>query len=275
MSIAMREQSIGNRHGGTFETSPNPQNGEVSNIPVYRKTLGKLPLSQSGTVHAINYLRLGLPPYSPHKPSKRGGARNFASNETDSLSVAHVGKLIAATIHANAIGLPFNRFITIHWEAAGIEPSGIVKATGRYIDLLTKLIARHGASTALIWVQEGGHRKGSHVHILAHVPALMVKRISGLNRKWLRTITGNPYRKRVIKSDPIGGRLNIENSNPELQLVNQDAALVYVLKGADAKAAEKYGLTRLEAGGVCVGKRCGMSQNIGPSAQMIYEKQGA
>lgn len=96
-----------------------------------------------------------------------------------------------------------------------------------------------------------------------------------MNRKWLRSITGNPYRKRVIKSDPIGGRLNIENSNPELHLVNQDAALAYVLKGADINAAEKHGLTRLETGGVCVGKRSGTSQNIGPTAQMIYGKQGA
>lgn len=249
--------------------------GEVSKIPVSDEMAEKLPPSRSGTVHAINYLRLGVAPDSPRKRQKRGGARNFASNETDSLSVAHVGKLIAATGHANAIGLPFNRFITIHWQAAGVAPSGVVKATGRYFDLLTKLIARHGASTALIWVQEAGRGKGNHVHILAHVPASLVKRISGMNRKWLRSITGNPYRKRVIKSVPIGGRLNIENSDSELYLVNQDAALAYVLKGAETNAAKRYGLTRLEAGGVCVGKRCGMSQNIGPTAQTIYGKQGA
>lgn len=192
---------------------------------------------------------------------------------TGQVSVAHVGKLIAATGHANAIGLPFNRFITIHWEAADIAPAGIVKATGRYIDLLTKLIARHGVSTALIWVQESGHGKGNHIHILAHVPASMVKHITSSNRKWLRSISGNKTRKGVIKSVPIGGRLNIENSNPEMHLVNQDAALAYVLKGADANAAHRYGLTRLEPGGVCIGKRCGVSQNIEPTAQLIYKNR--
>ena len=241
--------------------------GEVSNIPSFHETVCKAPYSSTGTVHAINYLRLGVPVDSPLKPSKRGGARNFASNETNSLSVAHVGNLIAASEHAAVIGLPFNRMITIHWEAAGISPAGIVKATGRYIDLMTKTLMRHGYSTALIWVQESGHRKGGHVHILAHVSACMVKRISGLNRKWLRSITGKPYVKGVIKSDPIGGRLNIENGNHALHLENLDVALRYVLKGANSKAAKKFQLVRLEAGGTCVGKRCGFSQNIGPRAR--------
>ena len=243
---------------------------EVSNHAANGEALEKLSLSQNGTIHAINYLSLSVPPYSPHKPSGRGGARNFASNTTNSLSVLQTGKLIAAKDFATRIGLPFTRFITIHWEAAGVSLGGIVKATGRYIDVLTKALARHGHCTALIWVQEGGHGKGGHVHIMAHVPACMVKRISGLNRKWLRLITGRPYVQRVIDSRPIGGRLNIEKNNVPLHFENLDKALGYVLKGANAKAIIKFGLTKQEAGGECIGKRCGMSQNIGPKAQSLH-----
>jgi hypothetical protein len=243
----------------------------VSNYGAYSECHKKQSLAQTGTVHAISYSNIGVPPYSPHTPTQRGGARNLASNTTDALSVPHVGKLIAATAFASRIGLPFNRFITIHWEAAGVPPNGIVKATGRYVDLLRKYLNRHGYKTALIWVQEGGHGKGGHVHILAHVPACMVKHITGLNRDWLRRISGRPYVKRVIKSRSIGGKLNIENSNPATHRSNLQGTLEYVLKGANAKAVKQFGLTRQEAGGVCIGKRCGMSQNIGPKAQSLNQ----
>ncbi len=240
---------------------------EVSNYGAYSECHKKQSLAQTGTLHAIKYPNISVPPYSPHTPTERGGARNLASNTTDALSVPHVGKLIAATAFASHIGLPFTRFITIHWEKAGIPLEGIVKATGRYIDLLTKAQARHGHETALAWVQEGGHGKGGHVHIMAHVRACMVKHISGLNRKWLRLITGQPYVASVIDSRSIGGRLNIENSNPATHQSNLQGTLDYVLKGANAKAVKQFGLTLIEDGGVCIGKRCGMSQNIGPKAQ--------
>jgi len=248
--------------------------GEVSNMSTGGEIAGKPPTSSTGTQYAINYLRLGVPADSTHKPAQRGGARNFASNGTDSLSIAHVGKLIAATEYTVAIGLPFNRMITIHWESAGILPAGIVKATGRFIDLFTKTLSRHGHCNALIWVQENGHRKGAHVHILAHVPASAVKLIDRMKYKWLRSITGIAYKKRVIKSDPIGGRLNIENSNRALHLANLETALGYVLKGASAEAAAKFKLSRLEPGGNCIGKRCGMSQNIGPKARKRTKTEG-
>jgi hypothetical protein len=53
--------------------------------------------------------------------------------------------------------------------------------------------------------------------------------LTGLQRRWLRRITGKPYRKRVIQSDPIGGRLGLEVSNPSLHAINLAAAAGYVL----------------------------------------------
>jgi hypothetical protein len=157
--------------------------------------------------------------------------------------------------------------INIHWEAAGLALDDMAKATGHFIDQLSKALARHGSKTAWLWVHESGEGKGGHCHMLVHVPAALANVVSGLQRGWLRRITGQAYQARVIKSVPIGGRLGLECSNPELHSVNLDNALSYVLKGADADSAAAFRLIRLEAGGRIIGKRCGTSQNIGAAAR--------
>ena len=253
-------------HGGSFETSPKPQNGEVSKAPPKTQTLANPPFPQTGTAVAFSYLTLGVAAHLPCS-SGRGGARNRADRESDALSVAHIANLEAAERHARAIGLPYTRMITIHWQAAGVALADMVKATGRFLDMLAKTLARHKSKTSWLWILENGERKGGHCHLLVHVPAALVSIITRLQKGWLYRITDNPYRARVIHSKPIGGRLGLETGNPELHASNLVVALGYVLKGANAEAAAKFGLARLEAGGRIIGKRCGTSQNIGAKAR--------
>lgn len=212
------------------------------------------------------------------KPAKiaskdRGGARNFASRESDALSAAHVTNLIAAVSHANAIGLPLNRMITIHWERAGISLEAIPGATGRFIDMMAKAMSRHGSKTAWAFVHENGDRKGGHCHLLAHVASAMVPIVTGMQKRWLRRIADRPYRARVILSRPIGGRLGLETSNPNLYAENLAEVLAYTIKGADPDAARKFELLRLKPGGRVIGKRCGTSQNIGRKARMQFAER--
>ena len=162
--------------------------------------------------------------------------------------------------------------ITIHWQAAGVALADMVKATGRFLDLLTKALARHDSKTAWLWTLENGDRKGGHCHLLVHVPAALVSLLTRLQKGWLRRITGKAYRSRVFHSKPIGGRRGLETGNPELHAVNLADAFGYVLKGADAKAAEKFALTRLEPGGRIIGKRCGISQNISAKARKTKDR---
>lgn len=220
-----------------FETSPNGRDGEVSNAAAK----GKI----------------------------RGGARNLASRESFTLSATQVSNLVAANEHACAIGLPFTRMITIHWESAGVALGDMAKATGRFTDLMAKSLARHGNRTAWLWVHENGDGKGGHCHLLVHMPAALVPIICALQLRWLRRITGKPYRARVIHSKPIGGRLGLELGNPDLHAGNLEEVLGYVLKGVDAKVAPMFGLERLELGGRVIGKRCGTSQNIGLKARKL------
>ena len=105
------------------------------------------------------------------------------------------------------------------------------------------------------------------LHLLAHVPAGFYKRLKRLQLRWLRSITGRPYKECVICSKPIGRRLGIELSNPEFHAANLVAAFNYVLKGVCPKQAIGMALPKLQAGGRVIGRRCSTSQNIGRKAR--------
>nr|WP_166180886.1 hypothetical protein [Altererythrobacter segetis] len=263
---ATSKQHACNWRGGNFETSPFRRFSEVSIAPPKPQIHAIPPNAESGTGLAITNSTLGVAAHLP-KRTGRGGARNRASRESHALTAAQIANLKAAERHAAASGLPFTRMLTIHWEAAGVPLQGMARATGRFTGLMAKALARHGSCSAWLWVHENGDWKGGHCHLLAHVPADLVHVFTGLQRGWLRRITGQPYRKRVIHSKPIGGRLGLETGNPDLHAINLDVALGYVLKGASPEAASQFSLERLEPGGRVIGKRCGTSQNIGAKAR--------
>lgn len=271
MSAAMHKPLVGNPHGGALELHRGATFGEVS-IPRPPIENGvKRALPRSGTRSAINYLTPSVAPNCA-KGRGRGGPRNRADRESHALSLPQIANLKAAEAHSRAIGLPFTRMITIHWEGAGVPLAGMGKATGRFIDLISKAINRHGSATAYVWTLENGQGKGGHCHILAHVPADLVQRLTNLQKRWLRSISGRPYRKDVIESAPIGRRLRLERTSPAAHLVNVQAALAYIMKGACPEAAEHFGLERLEAGGRIIGKRCSTSQNIGATARKAKDR---
>jgi hypothetical protein len=266
IAVAMPKLHPSARHGGALKLHRGATFGEVSIAPLQPQLLAIPPIVRTGTALAINYLTSGVAALSAGGTG-RGGARNRADRESHALTAAQIGNLKAAERHADKIGLPFTRMISIHWQAAGVPLAGMAKATGRFTDLMAKALARHGCGTAWLWTHENCGPKGGHCHLLAHVPADLVPVVTGLQRGWLRRITGQPYRTRVIHSKPIGGRLGLEVGNPDLHAINLEAALAYVLKGASPEAASQFALERLEAGGRVIGKRCGTSQNIGAKAR--------
>ena len=242
--------------------------GEVSITPLQPLSPANAPIPLIGTALAINYLTLGVPSVST---CSRGGARNSASRESYGLTAIQVRKILDASIHATIIGLPLNRMFTVHWQAAGVSLLSMVKATGRFIDLLTRALARKGHLTSWVFIHESGEGKGGHLHLLAHVPPKLAKSIVRQQIGWLKLITGLPYRKGVIRSDPIGGRLGLETGNPPLHAANLHVALGYVCKGASQAILDAAGLDRQhQSGGRIIGKRCGTSQNIGRKARETH-----
>ncbi len=272
MTLAMSNDHKAVRHGGALKLHRGASFGEVSIEPLATRPLEKQSTNTDDAPPYINILFLGVAANFPPTPSRRGGARNRADRESHALTLRQIVNLIEATRHAERIGLPFTRMITIHWQSAGVPLNAMAAATGRYLDLFSKTLSRHQSPTAWLWVHENGRNKGGHCHLLAHVPAGLVPIITRLQKRWLKRIVGKPYRSRVIRSRPIGGRLGLENGNPPLHASNLENALRYVLKGADAEAGAAFSLERLEPGGRIIGKRCGVSQNTSAKARKEFLK---
>src|SRR5207302_221055 len=83
------------------------------------QTPANLPIAGNGTAFAIKYLTLSVAAHLPCRATGRGGARNSAARQSHELSPANIENLLRAARHADAIGLPLNRMITVHWQKAG------------------------------------------------------------------------------------------------------------------------------------------------------------
>ena len=211
--------------------------------------------SPTGTDLAILPIPIGCAPSPIPAPLfQHGGARNSASRTSDVLTLAQVEKLANAAYKAIAIGRPLNRHIVVHWEAAGLSDREAMNATTAFLKYLREWLR---GQTAYIWTRENGDGKGSHVHILAHIPD--AKKMSGaLSRRWVQRCTIRTYRAGAIFSRKIAGA-----SQPcgALYAQNLSTVLAYVLKGAEPEAAVSLGIAQ-EPGGAVTGKRCGTSRNI-------------
>ncbi len=201
-----------------------------------------------------------------------GGARNSSSRTSDSLSLNQAAKIIEAAKFAVAIGLPFNRMVTIHWEKAGIPDERAARATGRFLKLAGDWNAKRGGRIAWAWVRENGDGKGSHVHILLHLPANKItgkkrERLGDMQRRWLRSIAGAPYRAGTINTRRIGSTARAAQTAPAAYHANLVTVTSYVLKGSTPQARAVLGIWHNESGGRIIGRRCSTSQNIGRAAR--------
>lgn len=116
-----------------------------------------------------------------------------------------------------------------------------------------------------MWVRETGEGKGEHVHILWHGPADLP-----YLRRWLNEALkacGARRVRGVCFTESIGRTLRHAETGGDDYRANMDWTLDYLLKGADPAARAKLGIEHSEPGGGLVGKRCGVSQNIGPKAR--------
>ena len=147
------------------------------------------------------------------------------------------------------------------------------------LKLWREALAERGLPFACVWTREnddGDASKGSHVHILAHVPATAGPGFLRRLRAWARLAAGGRYHRRsgritgpvyaagAVNTRRIGGRVAAARAVHEVNLAE---ALGYLLKGADKQAADNLKLARLEPGGRVTGKRCGWSENVGPKAR--------
>ena len=192
----------------------------------------------------------------------------MASRTSDALTLRQARGIMAAAQFALALGLPLNRHLTVHWARAGIDDTGAAAATRALLKRASHSLAKRAEPFAYIWIRENdSDGKGSHVHLLLHVPPGAARRFTTLQRRWIRHVTGKPYRVNTLHTSRIGGKVNAAETMPDTYRANLANVVAYVLKGAEPGAAQFLGLTKLEAGGRVIGKRCGWSENIGAAAR--------
>lgn len=192
-----------------------------------------------------------------------GGARNSASRTSDGLTLKQARLLIEAALTARRIGRALNRHIIVHWEAAGVPDTRAATATTAFLKYVREWL---DGATAYIWTRENGDGKGSHLHILAHLPA--GRHMNGArSRRWLERIAGGRYQRGTIRTMRIGGS---RDPGGAVYGANLQTVLAYVLKGANADTAAALGIVR-ESGGRIIGKRCGTSRNIGAKARQRHD----
>jgi hypothetical protein len=165
-----------------------------------------------------------------------------------------------AALAANDIGHPFTRMVTVHWQRAGIPDDRAAKATGRLTKLATDWARRRGGRILWAWVRELDRGKGSHLHLLLACPAHLP--IGRMWQRWLRSITGQPYRTGAVNTRRIGGSLATPHADPAAYRQNLFKAVAYVCKGVPTESANVLGLPRVEDGGKVIGKRSAVCQSL-------------
>lgn len=210
----------------------------------------------NGTGSANLYESSGPYPPAPHQRTW-GGARNSASRRSTCISLLKAVELVEAAQRAIAMGRPFNRHLTVHWEKAGLTDAQAATATGSFVKLIVDWARRHGG-TCYAWVRENGERKGSHTHILLHVPRGLSL---SLTKRWYRSVTG--WKGRVpsgaLLTRRIGGTASSAFSGSDWYLCNLACVVGYVLKGVEARDGIALGLERHGVGGTITGKRLSIS----------------
>lgn len=74
-------------------------------------------------------------------------------------------------------------------------------------------------------------------------------------RRWLRSITGQPYRAGAIDTQRIGGSLAAPVRDPAAYRQHLFNVVAYACKGVRPEDAASLGLPRTEDGGRVIGKR--------------------
>jgi hypothetical protein len=237
-----------------FKSSP------IRGAPIPRTTFAEQPARERALSSSSDASR-------PIGPGETRTARPLKHCKKGSwwLTPAQTDNVTRACHYALRIGLPLNRSVTINWQAGGVQDS--VRASGRFLKLTRDWLHRRGSGFAYVWVRESGSRVGEHVHILLHVPAGLARRLSELQRRWLKA-SGARLVKGLIKSRPVGRSYaaSVSGVSDPCYLRNLSVALSYLCKQTE-HTQPQWSHRRSAAHSFLRGKRCGVSENLGAQAR--------
>jgi hypothetical protein len=165
---------------------------------------------------------------------------------------------------AGEIGRPLDTFITINFGLTMTNEEQMVAAFRRLVkSFFGKWFTRHPAhrtaaerALTYAWVAEG--RKGHHgIHWLVYIPQDLKTEFALLLQQWIERTAG-----------PI-----IDPAAIQVKFAWRPAgAAKYMLKGLKPHHARRFGIEPSPQGEV-FGKRCGVSENLGPTAIKRHRQQ--
>jgi hypothetical protein len=181
---------------------------------------------------------------------------------TKRLTLPQASNMMAAVRFAREIGTPLNVHATIHWVGTevGDDPDGRLFAKVR--EGFDKWLKRQGIPGGLtaIWVRErlsGGSAEVVHCHLLFHLAHPFIR-----GRRHLQV---EGALERLIDRH---GRGNFLDCTLKLTFPRNPNG-VYFLKGGGPEVWRRFGVPQLwrKPQGLIQGKRCGVTENIGPAAR--------
>jgi hypothetical protein len=208
------------------------------------------------------------------------GGKRVAKAATETVSKSQLRAVISGASRSIVLGVPLNRFVTVHWGALLVSERDSFKATQNLLRRARDWLRDHGAVMAWVWVRETSPQepdKGAHVHWLLHVPdrlrVAFLKRLKG----WALASAGQGvhYQAGAVHSRSVGF-VGCDVRSPETHRANLRAVVAYMLKGMAAHDSEiaAEGLLqiwlgvgaepmRFDSGGAVSGKRAGISRRLG------------
>lgn len=195
-------------------------------------------------------------------PAKTGSRRSTRPTRLSSrLKPHHERTLIAAAEMAEAMGQPLNRLITVRLEKLGREATlpqdGSQAAAHQLLDKLRRMIEKRVQGYLAIWSREWSDKHYDHIHIALHVPdgfndtalAQMLARWTGVPGSVSRG-SGRVVAKAKDGCWHIGRHVE--------RLSGSGVSMArYITKSASSP----------DGCGPIVGKRCGTSKALGPTAR--------
>ncbi len=207
------------------------------------------------------------------------GGKRVAKAATETLSKSQVRAVISGASRSIALGVPLNRFVTIHWGAMSVSERDSFRATQNLLRRARDWLRDHGAVVAWVWVRETSPKepdKGAHVHWLLHVPDRLRVALLGRLKGWALASAGQGvrYQAGAVHSRSVGF-VGCDVRSPETHRANLRAVVAYMLKGMAAHdseiategllqiwAEEGAETMRFDSGGVVSGKRAGVSRSL-------------
>ena len=199
-------------------------------------------------------------PFPAPPDSGRNPRGRYRVCGTKYLSVHQAINIVEAIRFAKSLDLPLVAHLTIHWSGTVAFDDEDGSRFAKVREGLSKVLLRRGLPTAWVWCREcKAHTDIVHCHLLFHLPAeyRFGAKLAEIETKLVRLV--------ARQGDGILGEFAVH-----LRLWGDPDGL-YLIKGGGARVWKRFPKIRKEwrrSQGVIHGKRCGVTQNLGPTARL-------